>query len=341
VLQIDGSVGAGGGQILRTAIALSLLTRPPFEMVNIRASRARPGLRPQHLQAVKAALAIGRGRAEGADPESQRLVFEPGHISGGRYQFDIGTAGSTSLILQTVYLPLAFTGEQSRVQIRGGTHVPLSPCFHYVDLHWRRFLEAMGLPLTLIMTRAGFYPRGGGVIEAVIEPLSTFRPLELVWRGALSRLCGISAVGNLPAEVAQRQRHQALARLAEAGHSCTIDLERLSAVGRGTMFLLLAEFEGSQACFFSLGKRGKRAEAVADDAIDAFLAFLETDGAVDSYCADQLLLPLALADDVSVVRTAAVTPHLLTNAEVIGRFLPVSIEIEGEMGAPGLVRVRP
>ena len=341
MLRIDGSAGEGGGQILRTATALALLTGTPFELVAIRAGRARPGLRPQHLRAVKAALVMSNGRAEGVELGSQRLVFEPGPVCAGRYDFDIGTAGSTCLVLQTLCLPLAFTGKVSQVRIHGGTHVPFSPCFHYLDRHWRRFLEKMGLTLELDMPSAGFYPKGGGRLDATISPVTSLGALELDRRGPLRRVLGMSAVANLPGHLGERQRRRACARVAEAGYSCAIELETLSSPGRGTMLLLLAEFENTQACFVSLGRRGKRAEAVADDAVDALLGYLETDGAVDAFCADQLLLPLALASGDSVLSTVAVTRHLLTNADVIRQFLPVLIEIRGEVGAPGVVRVRP
>ena len=203
---IDGSYGEGGGQVLRTSLALSALTGKELEIFNVRAGRARLGLRPQHLQAVKAATAICRAEVSGADIGSQTIRFVPGRVRAGDYRFDIGTAGSTSLVLHTVYLPLALSaGGSSRVTITGGTHVPLSPCFHYLDLSWRWHLAHVGIALMLTMERAGFYPPGGGIIHAAIESASRARSLCLDQRGALLRVRGISAA-RLPAHVAERQR---------------------------------------------------------------------------------------------------------------------------------------
>lgn len=341
MIEIDGTRGEGGGQILRSALTLSLLTGKPFRLYNIRARRARPGLQPQHLKAVQAAAEVGDARITGAEPGALTLKFEPGQVRSGNYYFDIGTAGATSLVLQTLYLPLALADTPSRVTIRGGTHVPLSPCFHYLGWHWQRFLETMGLSLSLTLERAGFYPPGGGIIHAHIQPTRGVRPVQLLERGRLQQIRGLSAVANLPDSVAERQRDQALSRLSGQAAPCSIEIERLPAPSRGTVLLLLAEFEHSQACFFGLGARGKRAERVADEAVNELLGFLGTDGAVDSYLADQLLLPLAVARGASVLRTAQVTSHLLTNADVIRDFLPVTLEIRGAPAASGAVRLVP
>ncbi len=340
-LRIDGATGEGGGQVLRTALSLSLITGTPVDIYNIRARRSKPGLRPQHLRAVEAAAEVGRARLEGNRIGSVELRFQPTQVVPGRYQFDIGTAGATSLVLQTVYLPLALLAAPSSVRITGGTHVPLSPCFHYLDLSWRWHLLRAGLVLGLTMERAGFYPPGGGIIHAVIEPAAGVRPLRLEQRGALLRVRGLSAGARLPAHVAERQRAQALMRLAERGIRADIEMQRLDARSPGSMLLLLAEFEHARACYFALGERGKPAERVADEAADALLAFLEVDAAVDEHLADQLLLPLAFAEGDSILAPARITEHLRTNAEIIRLFLPVGFEIAGEKDAPGKVHIRP
>jgi len=173
---IDGSLGEGGGQILRTSLALSALTGKPFEMIRIRANRTKPGLRPQHCQAVSAAAGICNGKAAGNLTGSTSITFEPGAVEAGSYRYDIGTAGSTSLVLQTIYLPLLLaTRRPSTVTICGGTHVPFAPCFHYLDLQWRKYLERIDLRVGLQMESAGYYPKGGGTVRASIHP--TGRPL--------------------------------------------------------------------------------------------------------------------------------------------------------------------
>ncbi|NIR30480.1 MAG: RNA 3'-phosphate cyclase [Gammaproteobacteria bacterium] len=340
-MRIDGATGEGGGQVLRSALSLSLLTRTPIEIFNIRARRSKPGLRPQHLRAVEAAAEVGQARLEGNRIGSAELHFRPTQVASGRYRFDIGTAGATSLVLQTVYLPLALLAAPSSVRVTGGTHVPLSPCFHYLDLSWRWHLARAGVALALTLERAGFYPPGGGIIHAAIEPGARVRPLWLEQRGALLGVRGISAGARLPAHVAERQREQARARLSERDVRADIEVERLDARSPGSMLLLLAEFEHARACYFALGERGKPAERVADEAADALLAFLQTDAVVDEYLADQLLLPLAFAEGDSILVAARITEHLRTNAEIIRLFLPVDFDIAGDRDTPGAVHIRP
>ena len=215
--------------------------------------------------------------------------------------------------------------------------------FHYLDWQWRPFLARIGVPFDLTMTMAGFYPRGGGELRAQIPGCSRPIPKRLIERGPLRAVRGLSAVANLPREIAERQRRQALRRLRNLLPDVEpqVVVEELPAASRGTVLLLLAECEPGHACCFALGARGKRAERVADEAVDALAAFLRSGGAVDPWLADQLLLPLALADEPSELRTSEVTAHLLTNAEVIRLFLPVEIGVDGPLGGPATVQVRP
>lgn len=338
-IEIDGSFGEGGGQVLRTALSLAAITNRAFRMTRIRARRGDAGLRAQHLRAVEAVAALCGARVEGATLGSQDLLFEPGRIVAGDFRFDVGTAGSTSLILQTLLPPLARAGAASRVEIRGGTHVRWSPCFDYLRLHWLPFGRKIGLDAEIEMERAGFYPAGGGIVRATIRPGGTFSPLRLSERGALRRIRGVSAVARLHVRIAARQRDQAARRIAGRSHPFDCDLVLMPSGSPGTMLLLLAEFERSQACFFALGERGKPAERVADEAVDELFAFLDGDGAVDCHLADQLVLLLALAPGTSELTTSRVTGHLVTNAEIVKRFLPVSIAVEGKPDGPGLVRV--
>ena len=341
MIEIDGSLGEGGGQVLRTSLALSILTHQAVHLLNVRARRPKPGLAAQHLQAVEAAAAICGAEVEGARMGSTAITFSPGKVKPGRYRFEIGTAGATTLVLQTIFLPLCLAGAPSHVAITGGTHVPWSPCFHYLDLQWLTALKEMGVDTRLTLDLAGFYPQGGGLIQAAIRPVSSLLPRQMVDRGPLARIRGISAVANLDAEIARRQKLQALRRLEPVCRDTKIETTSLPAHNKGTFILLLAQFEKSQAVYFSLGELGKRAERVADEAVEQLLEFLATDGAIDPFLADQLLLPLALADGPSEIRTSKVTQHLLTNAQVIRAFLPVEIDIDGEMGAPATVKITP
>lgn len=340
-MRVDGTMGEGGGQVLRSALSLSLLTGEPVHLTRIRAGRSRPGLGYQHRMAVEAAARIGNARVEGVRLRSPEIRFQPEPVVPGAYHFDIGTAGAVGLVLQTVMLPLALAHGESFVTVTGGTHVPSSPCFHYLDWHWRVLLANLGVHFELAMPFAGFYPPGGGVAQARIPGGSEPHAAHWMDRGRLLRVRGLSAVALLPEEIAERQRSRALNGLRHLGCPVEIALESMPAHSTGTVLVLLAEFEHTQACFFALGARGKRAEWVADEAVQDLIGFLGTGAAVDRWAADQLLLPLALANAVSTLRTAEVTLHLMTQAELIPMFLPVRIEVDGALGEPGIVRVIP
>lgn len=345
-LDINGSIGEGGGQVLRSSLALSILTGIPIHLTSIRSGRAKPGLQPQHLKAVEAAAAISSGQVQGAAVNSREIFFTPGGIHGGRYHFDIGTAGSSSLVLHTIYLPLALAAPSgasnpSRITITGGTHVPFSPCFHYLEQMWLPTLQTCGLWIRAEMDRAGFYPQGGGIVQVHIRPQAALQPLLRLERGGLLRIRGITAVANLDEAVAKRQKHQALRRLEPICQDTKIETVILPSIGKGTMLLLQAEFEQAACCYFGLGALGKRAETVADEAVDALQRFLSSGAAVDEYLADQILLPLTFAAGESRFQTARVTLHLITNAAIINTFFPGSVQILGEEGLPGEVLVQP
>ena len=341
MIEIDGSTGEGGGQILRSALALSMVTGKAMQITNIRASRSSPGLRPQHLASVKAAAKISSARIEGVELGSTSLVFEPQEVRAGRYRFEIGTAGSTSLLLQAIFVPLALSSGTSSLVLTGGTHVPNSPCFHYLELNWLEFMRKTGFEAQITLEQAGFYPAGGGSLRATIRPAKTLHPLNLTSRGVLRKIEGLSGVANLDKDIATRQKHQALRRLEPQIKATKIKSIDLPSPGKGTFLLLKADFEHSQCCYCALGAPGKRAEIVADEAVDALEEFLETEGAVDQYLADQLLLPLAFVSEPSQLKTSKVTQHLVTNAQIVRMFLPVNIEIKGEVGKPGTVKVLP
>ncbi len=341
MLTIDGSMGEGGGQVLRTSLALAILTGKAVHLANIRAGREKPGLQPQHLQAVQAAAAICDGQVEGAELKSRDITFTPGKVRDGRYNFNIGTAGSAALVLQTIFLPLARAGGSSQVTITGGTHVPFSPCYDYLERQWLPVMQALGFRARLTMLHAGFNPWGGGQIVAQIHPVGAIQPLQRVERGQLLRVRGLSAVANLDIEIARRQKLQALRRLEPFCPDSKIETVELDSPGKGTLLLVQAECEHATATCFALGALGKRAERVADEAVEELLAFLETGAAVDQHLADQLVLPLAFANGPSRYKTACITRHLLTQAMLVPMFLKVAVQIEGEEDRPGLVNILP
>jgi len=346
LMEIDGALGEGGGQVLRTSLTLSALTGRAIFIRIIRMKRSRHGLLHQHLKSVDAAAEVSKATVEGAALGSTSLTFRPAGIHSGRYKIDIGTAGATSLVFQTLFLPLSRASAASSVIITGGTHVQWSPCYHYLDLQWLPYLRQMGFDITTELMAAGYYPKGGGRINTTIRPAQSLKPLTLTSRGKLVRITGLSAVSNLSRDIAERQKRQALGRLLAASSNLGqpevhIKIDELPSPNKGTVLLLFAEFENGSACYYGLGELGKPAERVADEAVEALLEFVASGAAIDQYLADQLLLPLSFADGVSKLHTAQITQHLLTNAEIIRCFLPVEIGIAGEIGEPGVVNIIP
>jgi RNA 3'-phosphate cyclase len=339
-IELDGSLGEGGGQILRTSLALSLLTGQTFHLRNVRARRPKPGLQAQHLRSVLAAAEVGGARVNGASLGSCDLLFEPGTVTAGNRRFEIGTAGATGLVLHTIYLPLALRGgEPSEVTLVGGTHVTTSPSFHFLEGTWRRYLELTGLRIGLRLDRPGFYPRGGGVVCAFVQPCQSLRGVSLGERGEVA-ITGISAVAGLDPGIARRQARRAEHLLKREGHEVEVREESWEG-GPGSVVILTVETGSVPATFVGLGARGKPAEVVATEAVEQVVAYLRAgESLVDPHSADQLVLPLALAEGASEYRTTEVTPHLSTNVAVIKQFLRREIEIEGAEGDPGRVLVR-
>ena len=218
MIELDGSEGEGGGQILRSALALSILTGRPFKLVNIRANRSKPGLQPQHLMCVRAAGTISGATYKGAAIGSSVLYFEPEKTKPGRYTFTIGTAGATALLLHTVYLPLALRGTgPSTVSITGGTHNTHAPCFHFLDTTWRAHLEQLGLHIRMKLIRPGFYPRGGGVVTAHVQPCASLGGFRWAETPPVHKAAVLSAVAGLPEDIAKRQARRASYRLQKEG----------------------------------------------------------------------------------------------------------------------------
>jgi RNA 3'-terminal phosphate cyclase (ATP) len=345
MIEIDGSHGEGGGQILRTALSLSCISGKPFRMVNIRKGRKKPGLAPQHLVSVRAAREISGAQVSGDREGSVELVFSPEKVKGGDFSFDVGTAGSTILVLQSIVPALLFTRGKSTVTVKGGTHVPFSPSFQYAASVLVPALGRLGAELSLSLGSHGFYPRGGGEIRAEIFPSKGIRSLDLKERGKIHAVTGWSAAGNLPLSIARRQRDAAMGALRPRLPDVTfpVDIEVLPAQtpGQGTFLFLLVEAEKGIAGFSSLGQRGKRAEAVGEEAAAALAAHCETGAALDPHLPDQLALYLAMGRESSAFTTSRVTKHLVTNLWTIGLFREFRYSVEGEVGKPGTVRIGP
>ncbi len=348
MLTIDGSHGEGGGQILRSALTLSALLEQPVRLEKVRARRQRPGLRPQHLTAVRAVAQICDAGLEGDALDSRTLTFTPRRPpQAGHYHFNVmdaakgGSAGSVSLVLQAVLLPLALAEDNSTITLEGGTHVAWSPPIHYLQEIYMPTLARLGVEARIELERWGWYPQGGGQVTCYVEGIGTpatscpLAPLVLIERGGLRRISGISATSNLPAHIGQRQRDRTAKLLRSCGFVPEIEIVDAPSPGPGTCVFLRAEFKGAVAGFTGYGRLRKPAEKVAEEAGRAFLAYQRSGGAVDRYLADQLILPLALASGESYFTTGRVTDHLRTNAWLVTQFLPVQVEIEDQS-----VRVR-
>ena len=343
MLTLDGSMGEGGGQILRTAVALSCVTGKAFRLVNIRAGRRNPGLQPQHLTSVRAAQAISSAQVQGATLGSRELEFLPGSLQGGNYDWDVaerkGSAGAVSLVLQAVLLPLISARAVSRVRIRGGTHVPWSPPIHYVQEVFLPMIAKLGSEAHIDLIRWGWYPAGGGEVKVTVAPAPGWGSLNLQDRGSLKKLRGISAVANLPLAIAERQAGELRRLLQGAGEDAEIAIVEAPSSGKGTFLFLVAEFEQVRAGFSSLGARGKPAEEVAREVFAQWARYQQGRGAVDEHLADQLIPFVAMAPGSSVYTTYGVTDHLLTSAWAVRQFVPRDISVSGKVGEVGEVRV--
>jgi len=341
VVEIDGSLGEGGGQILRTGLSLSMATGRPIRILNIRAGRPNPGLANQHLTCIKAAREISSAKAAGAMLGSQTLEFEPGQIHPGDYSFDVTTAGSVSLVFHTLFLPLSLAQAPSRVTIRGGTHVNWSPSYEFLEDQWLFYLRKIGFTISLRLDKAGYYPQGGGVLKARIEPAPNLSSLTLLERGELEGITGRVFLSNLKSAVAERQVAQVQEILARRGLSADIQVREYPAQGPGTGTHLRAAFANGSASYTSLGEKRISAEKVASSSAESLLNYIDSGTALDRFIADQLILPLSLASGDSAFTCDEVTQHLLTNAAIVRMFLPVKLEVEGEVGSPGKVLITP
>jgi RNA 3'-terminal phosphate cyclase (ATP) len=341
---IDASHGEGGGQVLRTALSLSVALGLPVTLRGIRARRPRPGLQPQHLTVVRALAAISDAEVAGDALDSTEVTFVPRTLRGGTCHFDIGairgSAGSVSLLFQALLLPLARAAQPSRLVLRGGTHVPWSPPVPYLDAVFLPALARIGVRATLALRRWGWYPAGGGEVEASITPSRSWSPVHWDAPSGPPRLEGISAVSRLPRSIAERQRARALDRLAAAGRISDITvLEDTAALGPGTMLMLTATGDSALGGFSALGRRGVRAETVADEAVDPLLDYLQAGAGTDDHLADQLVPFLALANAPSTFTCPRVSSHLRTVAWVVEQMLPARVSL-GE-GRPPRVVISP
>lgn len=325
MIRIDGSLGEGGGQILRSALSLSMATGQSFTIRDIRANREKPGLMRQHLTSVLAAREVCGGDVEGAEIGSTQLTFRPGDIRAGAYHFPIGTAGGISLVFQTVFPALLLADASSTVRLEGGTHNGMSPPFEFLRDSFLGALRGVGIKAELKMEQAGFYPAGGGDVRARIHPSDLEQKLDLIDRGALRGIRVEARVSNIPERIAEREAAVLCDKLDLPEDA--VSIQNVPSLGPGNIILLWLDFEGGIEVYSGVGEYGVRAERIAERVVKAVQRHVRSDAAVGPYLADQLLLPLALG---SGGRFTMMRPsqHFKTNVETVRAFLDVPVRYE-------------
>lgn len=337
MITIDGSEGEGGGQVLRNACALSLVTGQPFRIHTIRGGRQKPGLMRQHLTAIEAACRVGDADCDGLEIGASEIVFRPGAIRAGDYQFAIGTAGSTGLVLQTILIPLLFAEGPSRVVIEGGTHNLAAPPFDFIERVFLPLINRMGPSVEARLIRHGFFPRGGGQIEIEIAP-APLAPIECIDRGARTHVSATVLIAGLPFEIAQRELDTARKLLPDWPEDAFAARQLPEELGPGNALLLEAGFDHATEIVTGFGKLGVSAESLAKNAAQRLAGYLASAAFAGPYLADQLLLPFALAGGGSFT-TVKPSQHALTAANVIELFTGKQVIFARQENGTHLVRV--
>jgi RNA 3'-terminal phosphate cyclase (ATP) len=337
MLHIDGSEGEGGGQILRTSLSLSMITGTPVRIRNIRAKRSRPGLMRQHLTSVQAAAQVSGARVEGGAVGSGEITFTPSTVRPGEYTFETGTAGSTTLILQTLLPALLCTKGPSRITLEGGTHNPAAPPFEFLDRVFLPLIRRMGPRVEATLEKAGFYPAGGGCLTVSVDPAGGLTGFDLLERGEIRERRASVMLANLPSHIAEREA-QTVAKLTSWDPS-RIRICHVDSAGPGNALVLELESEALTEVFTAFGELGVPAETVAEKAVREMRRYFAAGVPVGEHLADQLLLPLSLAGAGSY-RTLSLSLHARTQVDLIPRFLGVMIEVEDGDGGERTCLVR-
>ncbi|NQU26111.1 MAG: RNA 3'-terminal phosphate cyclase [Candidatus Nealsonbacteria bacterium] len=327
-LTIDGSFGEGGGQIIRSALGLSLVTGRAFAIDKIRAGRKKPGLMRQHLTAVLAAAEIGRAEVEGAEIGSRRLAFWPGEVVPGDYRFSVGTAGSTTLVLQTVLPALLIADGPSNLTLEGGTHNPFAPPLDFLARSYLPLVERMGPTVTATLERPGFYPAGGGRFDVQVRPAGSLGPLTLNERGEITAKRVRAMVANLPRHIAECEC-RTIAKKTGWDEACFC-VDEVRSAGPGNVVMIELESQHVTEVFTGFGKIGVKAEHVASGTLNAARRYIKAGAPVGEYLADQIMLPMAIGawqgTGGGEFHTFGLSMHAKTHLEIIERFLGVRTE---------------
>jgi RNA 3'-terminal phosphate cyclase (ATP) len=340
MLTIDGSQGEGGGQVLRSSLALSLVTGRPLVIEKIRAGRKKPGLLRQHLTAVLAAAEVSGGEVEGAALGSRRLVFRPSPVRSGNYAFRVGTAGSATLVLQSVLPALLLAEGESNLTLEGGTHNPFAPPVDFLEKAYLSLVNRLGPRVEVRLVRPGFYPAGGGQFTVRVQPTKQLGRLELLHRGQIVARRVRALVANLPRHIAERECRTIVQ---ETGWNKSFSIEEVKGSrGPGNVVMIELEAEHVTEVFTGFGQRGVRAEDVAMQVLREAEEYLAADVPVGTHLADQLMLPLGigayLGSGGGAFRTTGLSLHSTTHLEILRRFLEIDIQVDREDNGNCLVR---
>lgn len=330
MLYIDGSYGEGGGQILRTAVALSVLTKKPVEIDNIRANRPTPGIKPQHYVAMKSIEELCNGKSEGLEIGSSHLTFKPGEIKGGKYKFDIGTAGSITLVFQACLLSAIKTREPITMRVIGGTDVKWAPSWDYFDKVFLRLLQKMGISFETQLIKRGYYPKGGGEAILTINPSKEIIPLYLDKKQEFSAVEGIINSANLPDHIGTRMKHQAIKTLMKKNLKTMIKIEEAQSLSTGTGITLWTQSNDSILGATTLGELGIPAEKIGEDVALNILKDIDAGATIDIHAFDQIIPYMVIAKDkgFSSCIVREISSHAKTNMWLLKQFFDVEFKLE-------------
>ena len=328
MLYIDGSYGEGGGQILRTAVALSVLTKKPVEIDNIRANRPNPGIKSQHYTAMKSIETLCNGKSDGLEIGSPHLTFRPGEIKGGKYRFDVGTAGSITLVFQACLLSAIKTHEPITIRVIGGTDVKWSPSWDYFNHVFLQLLQKMGISVETQLIKRGYYPKGGGEAILTISPSKEILPLNLGKKQEFSAIDGIIHSANLPSHIGTRMKHATIKTLLKKNLKTTIKIEEAQSLSPGTGITLWVQSQDAVLGSTNLGELGIPAEKIGEDTSSQILQDIEAGSTIDIHAFDQILPYLVIAREKGpsscIVRE--ISNHAKTNMWLIKQFFDVDFE---------------
>ncbi|UCF13289.1 MAG: RNA 3'-terminal phosphate cyclase [Thermoplasmatales archaeon] len=337
MLQIDGSYGEGGGQILRYAVALSALTKKPVEIKNIRANRPNPGVRPQHHTAISCIKSICKGTIEGLSIGSSKLTFFPGEIQPGEYKFDIGTAGSITLVFQACILSSLNTTKPITIKLTGGTDVKWAPTWDYFTQVFLHLIQKMGVNTDAQLIKRGYYPKGGGEAVLTIYPAKKLQRLHLEEKQDFGKMTGIVHIANLPDHISERMKQAALKIAVKSNIQSFIRIDKTTSLSPGTGITLWSKSEYSVIGSTFLGERGVTSEKIGENAVNQLIKEINTGATIDTFAIDQILPYMVLTEEESVCMVRALTNHTQTNMWLLKQFFNVEFEVKEKQGVIKLI----